>query len=404
MPSADNHPEILFLAGDLSGDAHAARLARVLAERHPDLRIHALGGRKLGEVVTAHGGEWIADTTNCSAISLASVLKIYLWARWLQFKMRRFVRSRKIHLAVLCDWGGFNCRQLTFFQEAGVPVLYYFPPRSWQRSGTAGLQFAPKVTRVATPFDWSAARLAAVGCQADWVGHPLLETASQASSREALREEFGVQPGEKLIALLPGSRLSEIRVLCPRLAATAALLAREGPVRFVVPVPEPLVDKARSYLPPSCQILVGRATDALRACDAAVVKMGSATLEAAVIGAPQVAVYDVGWVARVEWVLLWAWKRIPFIAMPNIILQREIVPELLGLNCRPEAIAAGITSLLKDGETRQIMERGYEEIRRHLGGDLPLGATERTARIVEDMLGTPDSGARPAPEAAPSLA
>lgn len=404
MPGADNHPSILFLAGDLSGDAHTARLARLLADRHPEFRLHALGGRKLGEVVTATGGEWIADTTNCSAISLASVLKIYLWARWLQFKMRRFVRSRKIHLAVLCDWGGFNCRQLAFFQQVGVPVLYYFPPRSWQRTGTAGLQFAPQVTRVATPFDWSATRLTSVGCRADWVGHPLLETARGASSREALRQEFGVAPEEKLVALLPGSRLSEIHVLCPLLAATADLLSRAGAVRFVVPVPEPLVDKARAYFPPSCRILVGRATDALRACDAAAVKMGSATLEAAVIGAPQVAIYDLGWVARIEWVLLWAWKRIPFIAMPNIILQRQIVPELLGLNCRPDAIAAGLTDLLKNGEARQTMEKGYEEIRKHLGGNLPVGATERTAQIVEEMLGVPGAGHPAAPASASSPA
>jgi lipid-A-disaccharide synthase len=84
---------------------------------------------------------------------------------------------------------------------------------------------------------------------------------------------------------------------------------------------------------------------------------------------------------------LWAWKRIPFIAMPNIILQRRIIPELLGLHCRPETIAREIGKLLNDAGARQAMEEGYQEIRRHLGSDLPLGATEQTARIIEEMVG-----------------
>lgn len=387
MPGARSRRSVLFLAGDLSGDTHAARLARRLAERHPDFTLHALGGRQLGGVVAPTGGTWIGDTTNCSAIGLCSVMKIYLWARWLSFKMRRFVRSHRVDVVVLCDWGGFNCRQLNFFNKACVPILYYFPPRSWQRTGTVGLQFASKVRRVATPFEWSAARLAGVGCQADWVGHPLLETMPERGRRERLRVEFGVEKDERLIALLPGSRPSEIRVLAPRLAATVKLLGGGGGWKFVVPVPGPLLEKARRYFPDSVQIVAGRATDALQACDAAVVKMGSATLEAAVMGAPQVAVYDLGWAARIEWMLLWFWQKIPFIAMPNIILQRKAVPELLGLNCKPGIIAEGVRRLLENPDERNAMLEAYGEIRRNLGVDLPFSATERTCEIVEEMLG-----------------
>jgi len=386
MSGPDHRRSVLFIAGDLSGDAYTSRLAQCLADRHPDFILHALGGRHLGEVVKKTGGVWIADTTNCSAIGLSIVVRIYLWARWFQFKMRRFVRSHSLDAVVLCDWGAFNCRQLDFFNREGIPILYYFPPRSWQRTGNAGLRFAPFVTRVATPFAWSAARLNAVGGRADWVGHPLLEAPPDARSRESLREEFGVEANEKLIALLPGSRVSEIRVLGPRLAAVAAVLSRERPIKFVVPVPEPLLDKVRGYFPPTVKVLVERATDALRACDVAIVKTGSATLEAVAAGAPQVTVYDLGRAQRIEWVLLWMWKKIPFIAMPNIILQRMIVPELLGLNCRTETIIAAVNELLDRDEARRLMESGYEEIREHLGAKLSPGATERTVEILEEMI------------------
>lgn len=387
MEPSDHRRTVLFLAGDLSGDTYSSRLVERMADRHPDILMHALGGKYLGDAVKRTGGTWIEDTTNCSAIGLASVIRIYLRARWLSFKMRRFVRDRRIDAVVLCDWGGFNCGQLDFFNRERIPILYYFPPRSWQRTGNAGLHFAPFVARVATPFEWSASRLTAAGCRAEWVGHPLLESPRKPRDRESLRREFGVGPGEKLVALLPGSRRPEIRVLGPRMAAAAKILSRQDPVKFVVPVPESLVGMAHACFPPSIKIIVERATDALLACDAAVVKTGSATLEAAVAGAPQVTVYDLGWAGRIEWLLLWMWQRIPFIAMPNIILQRVLVPELLGLKCTPEAMAAAVGRLLQSGEDRKSMDEGYREIRRHLGENLPHGATGRTVEILEEMLG-----------------
>ncbi|MEX1118042.1 MAG: hypothetical protein WEB60_04530 [Terrimicrobiaceae bacterium] len=386
-----NRQQILLIAGDLSGNANTTRLAECLASRNPDLVIHALGGKTLGALAKKTGGTWIADTTNCSAIGICSVLMIYARAKLMSLRMQKFVRSRPIQAVVFCDWGGFNCRQLKFFNNQGIPSLYYFPPRSWQKSGTAGLAFASKVTRVATPFSWSADRLKAAGCDADWVGHPLLEAGITRSRRERLRKEFGVKPGELLMALLPGSRKSEVRVLSPRMVKAAQILSKEFPVKFLVPVPEALVTMAAAYFPPPFHIVPDRSTEVLSAADAAIVKMGSATLEAAVLGAPQIAVYDFGWVARLEWSLLWAWKKIPFIAMPNIILQKELVPELLGLNCQPEKMADGIRNLLTNPEARETMELGYTEIRKHLGSELPQAPTLATATILEQMLGNPPS-------------
>lgn len=377
---------ILFLAGDMSGDIYASRIAKRLSFRHPDWTLHALGGRNLGAAITGTGGVWIGDTTNCSAISLSSVLAIYPRAKWLSIRMRRFVRRNPVDAVVLCDWGGFNCAQLEFFKKAGIPVLYYFPPRSWQRNGKPGLHIAPLVTRVATPFEWSATRLIEAGCSAEWVGHPILESTDGNRSREELRREFGVKNNEKLIALLPGSRVPEINILAPRMADAAEKLSCEYGAKFVVPVPEPLMERAHRFFPADMKIIVGRAADALRACDAAVVKTGTATLEAVIAGAPQVAVYDVGWISRIEWLLLWMWKRIPFIAMPNIILQRMAVTELLGLNCRSDLIAAAVGKLLRSDEELKMMKADYKEIRSHLGENLPAGATERTVEILEEML------------------
>ena len=379
---------ILLIAGDVSGDINTARLAKTLLERNPDWTLYAVGGPHLGgEVTKSPGGLLIGDASDLSGIGIYSSLKMYPRAKMIQMRILRFIREHTINAAVLCDWGAFNCRLLPSLTKAGVPVLYYFPPRSWQRTGSGGLGVVSSVDRVATPFEWSAQRLRAAGCKAEWVGHPMLEVKYSMEKRVALRSEFGVTNSEKLVALLPGSRLSEINCLAPRLATTAEILHKRTGLHCIVPVSQQRVETVKKHFPGWVKIVTDRTADVLFASDAAVVKSGSATLEAAVIGTPQVVVYDFPWIGKLEWLLLWMWKRnIPYIAMPNVILQRMAVQELLGLDCRPESIASAVAELLEDKTKRDRMAEDYQQIRQHLGAFLSKPATLRTAEIVEELL------------------
>ena len=388
MPNAEaSRPSILLIAGDVSGDVHTAALARTLLAHDPNRTLHALGGRRLRKIVAqSPGGQFLADTTNCSAIGIPSAIRIYFRCRRLRDQLWEFVRRQHIDLTVLCDWGAFNGRVLPGLHALGIPTLYYFPPRSWQRTGSSGLGIVPYVTRVATPFQWSAERLRRAGVRAEWVGHPSLENIGAPGERPALRLKFGIEPNDTLVALLPGSRPSEIRVLASRMAKAASIVNAQTRVQFIAVVPRELADKARSHLSTSIQIVSDCAKELLLASDAAIVKTGTGTLEAVLAGTPQVAVYDVSVATRIEWCLLWAWRRIPFIAMPNIILQREAVPELIGLNCQPEKIAQALVRVLKDEAARDKMLRDYALIRQALGSELLMPPTERTAQIVEEML------------------
>lgn len=388
MSNIESSGSVLLVAGDVSGDVHTAALAETLLARDPNLTLHALGGKRLREIVArSRGGQFLANTTNCSAIGIYSAIKIYFRCRKFGRALLDFVRTHHVDVAVLCDWGGFNGRLLPKLHALGIRTLYYFPPRSWDRNGSGGgLGIVSQVARVATPFPWSAERLCRAGARADWVGHPSLEKIPADQERSSLRSRFGIQPEEKLIALLPGSRRSELQVLAPRMGRVADLIQAQGPLRFIAVVPSELVVEARGHLPPKIRIVSDCAMELLHAADAAVVKTGTATLEAALTSTPQVAVYDVSLIGRVEWCLLWAWRRIPFIAMPNIILQRQAVPELIGLNCQPKKIARALTSVLKNKSKRDRMLRDYEAIRRALGSELQVPPTERTAQIVEEML------------------
>jgi lipid-A-disaccharide synthase len=332
------------------------------------------------------GGLFLGDTTNCSAIGISSAIKIYFRCRKLGDQLREFVHTHQIDLAVLCDWGGFNGRALPILHSLGIPTLYYFPPRSWQRTGSPGLGIVPYVTRVATPFKWSADRLRSAGAKAEWVGHPSLDNIPSREKRPALRKKFGVAPNKTLVALLPGSRPSEIRVIAPRLAKVISIVKESADVEFIAVVPKELAEQVRSYLPSSIRTLSDCAGELLLASDAAIVKTGTATLEAALAGTPQVTVYDASVAGRIEWCLLWAWRKIPFIAMPNIILQREAVPELIGLNCQPEKIAQALLHILENKQARDEMVKDYGLVRKALGSDLRMSPTARTAAIVDEIL------------------
>src|SRR3954464_10225853 len=140
MPNADSFPpSILLIAGDVSGDVHIAALARTLLAKDPNRTLHALGGSRVKEVIAGSpGGQFVGDTTNCSAIGIYSAIRIYFRCRKLGSALQKFIRKHRIDLAILCDWGGFNGRALKALHGMGIPSLYYFPPRSWERKGSPG--------------------------------------------------------------------------------------------------------------------------------------------------------------------------------------------------------------------------------------------------------------------------
>ena len=348
---------LLFSAGDLSGDIHAARLVREVLRRHPDWKIYALGGTHLRKA----GATLIGDTSDLGVIGFMSAMRVLPRFIWLRYKANRFLKTNNVDAAVLCDWG---------------------------------LAIATQTTRIATPFEWSATRLKNAGANADWVGHPLLEIVQQARgeySRSETRSGLGVSEGQLLVAVFPGSRSGELRIIAPHLAGAMKLLHEKFPdkLRFVVVVPTGAKARVQPLFP-SATIWENRSTQALLACDLAMVKSGTISLEAAVCDAPQIVVYDVGLTTTAQIYLTGLRKRIPFVAMPNIILNRGFIPELLMEFCRPKNIAAAMSTLVSNPAERAAQRREYSQVRAALGENLPYTATQRTADILEEVAAAND--------------
>jgi len=369
--------KIFISAGDVSGDIHSAEVAKRLRALHPDWQIDAVGGRHLRDA----GANIIADSSDFGVIGFASAMAILPKVLLLQRRLFRYFQTQQPDAAVLCDWGAFNTRLFSRLQKQGIPILYYFPPRSWQKTGSGGLGIAPFVNRVATPFEWSARRLQEAGCNAEWVGHPLLETVQRN------QETWGTERDENLMALLPGSRKLEWKWIAPEIADAARRIKQQKPqMRFIAVVPKGASQHVQKYFSGIAEITEGNAAKVLLQCRAAIVKSGTVTLEAAVCDTPQVVVYEVPPLLHLQIKLTGLDKKVPFVAMPNIIAGREIIPELLGENCQGKLIAEKVLLMLDDSQYRAQILADYAEVRRALGSELPFSATERTVRMLEEMV------------------
>lgn len=374
--------KIFLSAGDLSGDIHCALLVRALLMRHPDWKISALGGAG----IKATGAQMLGDTSGLGVIGFTSALATLPRTLKMRVKALQWLEREKPDAAILCDWGGFNTRLLPELKRLQIPVCYYFPPRSWQKSGAGGLQIAPFCARIATPFEWSARRLNEVGARATWVGHPILETARNCVSRDAVRAELGIEKDRKLIAILPGSRALERKIIAPHVAGAVRILQTRCDARFVIAATPGTKSKLRAIFGDAVQIIENRSFDLLRASDAAIVKSGTSTLEASVADCPQVVVYDVPALIRAQVKLTRLQRKVPFVAMPNIMVEREIVPELLGDACRAPQIAGALLELLQNPLKTAQMRADYAFVRRALGEGLPYTATLATADLIDEIV------------------
>ncbi|HVF85219.1 MAG TPA: hypothetical protein VM821_04500, partial [Abditibacteriaceae bacterium] len=182
----------------MSGDRHTALVMREVTQRHPDWKLFGVGGQSMSE----SGATIIGDSRGCGVIGLVPALMLVPRLLQMRGRVLDWVEKARPQLVVLCDWGAFNARLLQSLQSLKTPTLYYFPPGSWRKKGARGLSIAPFVSRIATPFEWSAKRLNEAGAQAEWVGHPILESvrplAQHSEERLQLRREFGVQNDGKL--------------------------------------------------------------------------------------------------------------------------------------------------------------------------------------------------------------
>ena len=375
-------PSLCFVAGDPSGDAHAARLFEALRAREPSLTAAGLGGPAMQRA----GVSLLDDLTKAAAIGpfdAARHLGRLLRAKRL---LEEHLSRQRPDLVILVDFGDFNLPVIApLAKRHRLPVLYYISPQVWAWGRWRLAYIRRHVDRMVVFFPFEEAFYRREGIPVTWVGHPLADEARPTLRREEALERFGLNEWRMTVGLLPGSRRDEVRRHLPLMLAAARRIRWRMPgVQFLLPkaptVPREAVAPLVSRSGIEVRLAEGSVHDALQLMDAALIASGTATLDAACCGVPMVVVYRASWPT---YLAARAVLRIPRIALVNVVAGRAIVPELLQHQATPARTAATLIELLRDEPRCERMKEELRAVRETLG---PPGAVERAAGAVMEML------------------
>jgi len=379
---------VLLSAGDASGDRHAADFVRALHALRPDCLFAGLGGIEMSKA----GVRLVSDPHDLAVGGLVEVSgSFFRLARAWRRLAAEFDR-RPPDLVVLVDSGGFNVPFARHVRRrSDAPVLYYVAPQVWAWRARRMKKIAARVDRVAVilPFEQRVWESASV--RTDWVGHPLvdpLRVLARELDRDAARSLLGVSSMDRIVTLLPGSRRNEIEHQLPaQLEAARILHARDARIGFLLPcAPGISKDRLKSLLrvarlPSELAIVCvdGRAREAIRAADVVLAKPGTVTVEAMLLERPMVVM---GRANALSAAIARRALRVRWLAMPNLIAGRPIVPELLQQRASGREIADALLPLFEGPSRKEQLERLAEASRR-LG---PGGSAARVARLAEEMI------------------
>ncbi|MEO7455316.1 MAG: lipid-A-disaccharide synthase [Gemmatimonadaceae bacterium] len=363
--------EILFVAGEVSGDLHAAGVARALRASQAPFALVGVGGDRMRDA----GVELIEHAERLAVMGFIEPLKRLPQFRRLRDTLRARIEGGNVALVILVDYAGFNLKIAELAAVAGVPVLYFITPQVWASRPGRMAKLAKHVTRAAVILPFEEKLLRANGVEATFVGHPLLDRAATLPDRDTARRQLGIGPDDVLLALFPGSRAQEISHHLERFVATAHELERRIPRLKVVVGAAPHVSIPAERCP--YPLVHGASFELLRAADAAMCKSGTTTLEATVALCPMVVAY------RTDAVTFWLAKRIvkiPFIGLVNVLAGREVAREFVQDDLDPMHVADELEPLLdRTSPARARMIEELARVRATLGKP---GAAVRVAEIA----------------------
>jgi lipid-A-disaccharide synthase len=370
-------PQILISAGEASSDMYASRLACALRER-TGARFFGMGGPGMAEA----GVELLADYHEVAVVGIAEVLRKIPSVVRIQNLLAREAVRRKASLAILVDSPGTHLGVARRLKRHPVPVGYFIGPQIWAWRSRRVRIVRRRVARMVVIFPFEEKLYRDAGVPVDFVGHPLVDTVKPTMTRAEFLARQGLDPQRPVVALLPGSRVSEVTRNFPTILKACEILDRErgsvGAPQFVHAAAPGTGSSAGAKV--DVIRVEGSPYDVLASADCAIVASGTATVEAALLGTPMVVVYRV---APLTALILRRMVHTKYFAMANLIAGRRVVPELMQDDFTPVAVAAEVRRLLEDPTARAEMKGDLAQVRASLGAG---GAIERAADIFAAML------------------
>ena len=383
--TTSSNPDALRLgmvAGETSGDLLASLLLQGLKSRWPALRAGGIGGPKM----TALGFDAWWPAEKLSLFGYVDVLMNYRELVGIRNALGDRLIADRPDVFVGVDAPDFNFGLEKRLKEAGIKTVHFVCPSIWAWRGERVHTLAASADHVLCLFPFEPDLLRAHGIKATYVGHPLAQVIPLEPDRAGARAALGLPDTAQVVALLPGSRRSEIKLIAPRVLQAAAILHRQrAGLRFVLPVAPgmralvaPLLERCAPGVP--IDLLDGRSHDALAACDVTIVASGTATLEAALFKRPMVITYVVNWFNA------WRMKRLrlqPWVGLPNVLCREFVVPELLQEAATPDALARATIAWLDDEARREKLRVRFNELHHLLRRDTVRESADAIAQVVK---------------------
>jgi lipid-A-disaccharide synthase len=370
---------VLISAGEASGDMYAARLA-VALRRRADVDLFGMGGPRMREA----GVDTVVDAADVGVLGVVEIVHKLPALRRAWRRLISEIDRRRPTIAILTDFPAFHLRLSRVLRRKHVRNVYFVCPQFWAWRPWRVRLVKRRFVRGLCIFPFEEDFYRKAGVRTDWIGHPLVDVVRAPVSREAFAARYGLDRKAPIIAVLPGSRATELAHHMPQLMAAIAKMKTSGQKQFVFATAPGLTKaqlKAHMGVQASEITTVEDATyELLVAADVAIVSSGTATVEAALIGVPMVVVYRVApftaWVVR-------HLARTRLFAMVNVLAGKEIVPELIQDAFTLDNVVRETERLLGSAEAREEMRRELGRVREKLG---PPGAIERAADIIAEMI------------------
>ena len=378
-------PRVAMVAGEASGDLLAGLVLDGLRARWPDLQATGIGGPQM--VQRGFQANWPSDKLAVHGYSIEVFRRLGELLRIRKQLRERLLRERP-DVFVGVDAPDFNLGLEAALKAQGIPTVHFVCPSIWAWRADRVEKIRRAADHVLCIFPFEPALLAEHGIAATYVGHPLASVIPLHPDRAAARQKLGLEEGDDVVAILPGSRKSEVRYLAMRFFLAAAHMQRARPaIKFVVPaVPSLRADieaiAAQADMAGRVQIVTGQSHTVLAACDVTLIASGTATLEAALFKRPMVIAYNMHWLS---WKLMKRKQLQPWVGLPNILCHDFVVPELLQDAAHPAALADATMQWLDAKGSARIaaLEAQFTTLHHTLQRDTAQLATDAIQKIID---------------------
>ncbi|MFA5100898.1 MAG: lipid-A-disaccharide synthase [Candidatus Omnitrophota bacterium] len=379
----EKNKTVLIVAGEASGDQHAAGLVREIKCRKSSITFWGLGGARLKN----EGVDVRADLVSLAVIGFSEVLKHLKMIRAVYKQLLCDIDRERPDLAILVDYPGFNLHLAKDLKKRGIPVIYYISPQIWAWGKGRIKTIKETVSRMIVLFPFEETLYRQYGIPVSFVGHPSLDHVKPEKKESEFRTLYSLDPSKRTIGLLPGSRQKEVKTLLPIMLDTAGLIKRNSasPVQFIVlaapTVPSGLISSIVQQHGVPVTIVNNMTYEGIAASDFCLVCSGTATLETGIIGTPMIILYKVNFLT---WLYMRLLIRIPYIGLVNVVAGRKIAQEFIQFDARPDTIASYCKTVLDDQNKLAALRKELKDVKQSLG---TTGATGRAAEAVIKHMG-----------------